>query len=108
MQRGSEPAIDNHGGDLHRVCVPKRNSLRLILFGAGVILAIVGNIGRSLYLSLMAHWRGMDAIEKVHDAAGWSVLAFTAAGVVLLSWMISRAEKAVQTAAAAQAQTDDD
>ncbi|HPW80949.1 MAG TPA: exosortase/archaeosortase family protein [Verrucomicrobiota bacterium] len=86
----------------------KRNSLRLILFGAGVILAIVGNIGRSLYLSLMAHWRGMDAIEKVHDAAGWSVLAFTAAGVVLLSWMISRAEKAVQTAAAAQAQTDDD
>jgi len=86
----------------------KRNSLRLVLFGAGVILAIVGNIGRSLYLSLMAHWRGMDAIERVHDAAGWSVLAFTAAGVILLSWIIGRAEKAVQTAAAARAQTDDD
>jgi len=86
----------------------KRNSLRLVLFGAGVVLAIVGNIGRSLYLSLMAHWRGMDAIDKVHDAAGWSVLAFTAAGVVLLSWMISRAERAVQTAAAAQGRLDDD
>lgn len=86
----------------------KRNSLRLVLFGAGVILAIVGNIGRSLYLSLMAYWRGMDAIERVHDAAGWSVLAFTAAGVILLSWIIGRAEKAVQTAAAARAQTDDD
>lgn len=86
----------------------KRNSLRMVLFGAGVVLAIVGNIGRSLYLSLMAHWRGLDAIEKVHDAAGWSVLAFTAAGVILLSWMISRAERAVQTATAAQAQTDDD
>lgn len=86
----------------------KRNSLRLVLFGAGVVLAIVGNIGRSLYLSLMAHWRGMDAIEKVHDAAGWSVLAFTAAGVILLSWMISRAERAVQTAATTQAQADDD
>lgn len=73
----------------------KRNSLRLLLFGAGVILAIVGNVGRSLYLSLMAHWRGLDAIEKVHDAAGWSVLAFTAAGVILLSWLIGKAEKAV-------------
>jgi len=78
----------------------KRNSLRLLLFGVGVVLAIVGNLGRSLYLSLMAHWRGMEAIETVHDAAGWSVLAFTAAGVILVSWLIGRAEKAVQAAAA--------
>jgi len=80
----------------------KRNSLRLLLFGSGVVLAIVGNIGRSLYLSLMAHWRGVESIEKVHDAAGWSVLAFTAAGVVLLSWLIGRAEKAVQQTAIAE------
>jgi len=76
----------------------KRNSLRLLLFVLGVVLAVVGNLGRSLYLSLMAHWHGVESIEKVHDAAGWSVLAFTAAGVVLFSWLIGRAEKAVQAA----------
>jgi len=84
----------------------KRNSLRLVLFGAGVVLAIVGNIGRSLYLSLMAHWRGIESIEKVHDAAGWSVLAFTAAGVILLSWLIGKAEKATETNAADAAQLE--
>jgi exosortase/archaeosortase family protein len=81
----------------------KRNSLRLFLFGSGVVLAIVGNIGRSLYLSLMAHWRGVESIEKVHDAAGWSVLAFTAAGVILLSMLIGKAEQAVHAATMAEA-----
>ncbi len=43
--------------------------------------------------SLTAHWRGAEALQSVHDTAGWSVLAFTAAGVAALAWWVERSEK---------------
>ena len=67
---------------------------------AGVALAIVGNIGRSLYLSLTAHWHGPDALKAVHDSAGWSVLVFTFAGLAALAWLASKLEVAAERYAA--------
>jgi exosortase len=59
----------------------------------GVGLAIAGNFVRSLYLSLTAYRHGAEALKAVHDAAGWSVLAFTAVGVVLLALLVSRLDR---------------
>ncbi|MFO1496821.1 MAG: exosortase/archaeosortase family protein [Verrucomicrobiota bacterium] len=60
---------------------------------AGIILAIVGNLLRSLFLSYTANAKGLHALETAHDTAGWSILIFTAAGVTGLAWLLSRAER---------------
>jgi exosortase len=71
----------------------RRASLRTLLLLAGLLLALVGNLGRSLFLSLAAHIKGAEALHTMHDAAGWSILAFTAAGVGALAWLFSTFEK---------------
>lgn len=71
----------------------KSRGLQTALFACGVALAIFGNLIRSLYLSLTANAKGVEAIDKVHDSAGWSILLFTAAGVVVLSWLFAKLEK---------------
>ena len=68
-------------------------SSRMILFIGGIIFAVVGNFFRSLYLALTAHYHGSEAIAKVHDTAGWSILAFTAVGLILLAWILVKIEK---------------
>jgi exosortase len=70
--------------------------LRVLLVVAGVGLAVLGNLIRSLYLCLTAYSKGLNAIANVHDAAGWSILAFTATGVIIIAWLFSRAEKAAK------------
>jgi len=77
----------------------KRVSLQLALLIFGVSLAIFGNLIRSLYLSLVANARGTEAIAGVHDSAGWSILAFTAAGVAILAWLFGKLEKKLNTLA---------
>lgn len=62
---------------------------------AGVALAVVGNFLRSLFLSLTAHYNGVDALKRAHDTAGWTVLAFTAIGVTILAVLLVRFEKKV-------------
>lgn len=71
----------------------KRPSLQVILFVCGVGLAILGNLIRSLFLSLEANSKGIDAVKEYHDAAGWSILAFTAVGVIILSWLLKKLER---------------
>ncbi len=68
----------------------RRWRTRTALLVAGVTLAIVGNWGRSLYLSLTAHRGGSDSLNAVHDSAGWTVLVFTAGGIAVLSWIMSK------------------
>lgn len=63
------------------------------LFVLGIALALFGNLVRSLYLSLTANAKGPEAIARVHDTAGWSILAFTVCGVGLLAWGLSRLER---------------
>ena len=74
----------------------KNRSLQFILFASGILLAIFGNLVRSFFLSYAAHSRGIHAVETFHDAAGWSILAFTAVGVILLSMLFHRLEVAAR------------
>ena len=73
----------------------RKRSLQAALFGLGLLLAVGGNLLRSLFLSYTAHANGPKAIESYHDAAGWSILAFTAVGVAAAAWGFSRWEKAL-------------
>lgn len=75
--------------------VLRRPALRWVLVGGAVGWAVVGNIGRSFYLSLTAHRHGTDALERVHDTAGWSVLLVTLLGLAAMAWMLSRWESAL-------------
>ena len=82
----------------------KNRALQIMLLISGVGLAIVGNLVRSLFLSYTANARGLQSVNEVHDAAGWSILAFTAVGVALLAWIFNQLEiqaKAYAEAAAA-------
>ena len=71
----------------------KSRGLQVALFVCGIGLAVLGNLIRSLYLSLTANANGVQAIDKVHDSAGWSILVFTAVGVIILSWVFAKLEK---------------
>ena len=71
-----------------------KRMLQFILLVSGILLAIFGNLVRSFFLSYTAHRRGIHAVESFHDAAGWSILLFTAVGVILLSIFFHRVEVA--------------
>ena len=71
----------------------KRPGAKLAFLAAGMALALVGNFFRSLFLSLTAHREGIDALKHLHDTAGWSVLLFTAGGMIVLAWVVGRWEK---------------
>jgi exosortase len=71
----------------------KSSPLKVILVVVGIGLAILGNLARSLFLSYTANARGVHALESMHDTAGWGILIFTALGVMVLAWMLSRLEK---------------
>ncbi len=73
----------------------RSTTLKAFLFVAGVGLAILGNFGRSFYLCVTAQNRGIDAVQVVHDTAGWGVLIFTAGGLALLAWRVAEAEKRI-------------
>lgn len=74
----------------------KNRFLQFALLTSGILLAVVGNLVRSLYLSLTANAKGVAAIAQVHDTAGWSILLFTAGGVALLAWLLAKLEKSLQ------------
>ena len=71
----------------------RRPVWKIVFLAVGISLATFGNFARSLYLTLTAHWKGMKALDQVHDSAGWSVLAFTAVGVGAFALWIERMEK---------------
>lgn len=71
----------------------KRVSFQILLLIAGIGLAIFGNLVRSLYLSLTANAQGVEAINRVHDAAGWTILVFTTVGVIVLSWLFNKLDQ---------------
>jgi exosortase len=75
--------------------VLKRFSLRCVTLAAGIGLALLGNFLRSLYLALTAAVHGPEAVQSAHDSAGWSILVFTTAGLMLFVWWMERLEKKV-------------
>ncbi len=72
----------------------RRPGLRSLLVAGAVGWAVVGNIGRSFYLSLTAHRHGAGALEAIHDTAGWSVLVVTLVGLAAMAWVLARWESA--------------
>lgn len=79
----------------------RRPGSRVVFLLAGLVLAVIGNFLRSLYLSLTANRLGPEGLKAVHDTAGWSVLVFTALGVVVLAWWFTRKEERLQREAEA-------
>ena len=61
---------------------------RLILLGAGVAFAFFCNVLRALLLSFVAEKHGLDAIEKWHDPAGFTILGICFAGLLALALML--------------------
>jgi exosortase len=70
----------------------RRTGWKVFFALGGIALAVAGNFARSLYLSTTAYRHGTEALKAIHDAAGWSVLAFTACGLVLLAMLVGRLE----------------
>ncbi|KAB2657596.1 MAG: exosortase/archaeosortase family protein [Verrucomicrobia bacterium] len=68
---------------------------RILLGVLAVALAVLGNLTRTFYLCRQGAIHGPESVKGVHDAAGWSVLVFTAAGVACAAWIITRLQKAV-------------
>ena len=79
---------------------------RIALGFLSVFLAILGNLGRTFYLCYQGASKGTDAVKGVHDAAGWSVMIFTAAGVGLAAWIVQKLQR-TQAAYAAEAAAAD-
>jgi exosortase len=71
----------------------KHKSLQALLLVCGIVIAIVGNLIRSLWLSLAANAGGKSAVEEAHDPAGFAILAFTAICVGLVAWRLAKYEK---------------
>jgi len=80
---------------------------RVALCVLSVGLAVLGNLGRTFYLCYQGAAKGTDAVRGVHDAAGWSVMIFTAIGVGLAAWIVQKLQK-TQAAYAAEAEEEDE
>jgi len=68
---------------------------RIVLVLVAILFAILGNIGRTFFLCWQGAARGIESIKGVHDAAGWSVMAFTAAGLTATSWLALGAQRSL-------------
>lgn len=65
-----------------------------VFFGiAGIVLAVVGNLARSLRLSLAAQAGGPEALHAVHDSTGNMVMWITLIGLALLAWWVAGLER---------------
>ena len=73
-----------------------KSATKILFLVLGVGLALSGNLLRSLYLAITAHRHGIEALEKAHDTAGWTVLAFTAVGLVVATRWGSRFDSKVR------------
>jgi exosortase len=76
----------------------RRTGSKTILLLAGVLLAILGNVGRSFFLSYTAQTRGIESLKGMHDAAGWSILAFTATSVACSARLLCLLERSTISA----------
>jgi exosortase len=67
---------------------------KIILLIAALLLAVIGNLMRSLFLTGWAYAYGGDSINGlVHDATGYAVLGITALGLWGIVWVASLSKK---------------
>jgi exosortase len=65
---------------------------RLAVLAGGVLLAVCFNVVRTLVLTWQASVTGIEALEKWHDPAGFSVFGATFACLWLLAWKLRDGE----------------
>ncbi|MCE0498343.1 MAG: exosortase/archaeosortase family protein [Methylacidiphilales bacterium] len=90
-------------GEIYRLGALRRVVLVLLT----IVLALVGNYGRTLFLALLAVFHGNDAVMAWHDTAGYSILLLTGAGA-WLACLCLRDGFAPWTMATAPASTERD
>lgn len=71
----------------------KHWSMQLVLLVAGVVFTFVGNLVRAFFLSYVANAEGIEAVDKYHDGAGYSIMIFSIIGVAAIAWLIIKFEK---------------
>jgi exosortase/archaeosortase family protein len=64
-----------------------RIGFRVLLCGIGFLVAMVGNLVRTVFLSLIAVTHGTEATEQWHDSAGVSILLATIGALGVVAWL---------------------
>jgi exosortase len=60
---------------------------RIFFLLSGVALAFACNVVRTIYLVRVCDLKGKDAVNQAHDPAGFTILAITLAGLLVLAWL---------------------
>jgi exosortase len=65
-----------------------RTGKRALLALAGIVLALLCNVGRALFISCVAAKNGLDAISRWHDPAGFTILTICLIAVALIAQLL--------------------
>ncbi len=65
---------------------------RFLIVILGMMIAIPGNLIRTLWLTTTAHFEGMKAMQAIHDLAGWVVMGATVVGVGVVCFLLVKFE----------------
>jgi exosortase len=68
---------------------------RWVLLGVSFAMALVANQTRVMMLALAGISGGPQAVENIHDAAGYAVLGVLLGGVAMVTWVMMRVERAL-------------
>ncbi len=71
-------------GEILSLTWPRRAALLL----AGTGWALITNVARTVALAQIAARSGLAAVDRWHDSAGYTVLAFCAAAVTFTAWLL--------------------
>lgn len=66
-------------------------SRRILLVLGGLLFAFALNVGRALFLTWQASAQGVEAIDKYHDGAGWSIVIGCFIGLWLMAGRLAKA-----------------
>jgi exosortase len=69
-----------------------RTSRRIWLVIAGVLLALLCNVGRALLIAVVAARDGLEAVGRWHDPAGYTILTLCLVGVAVIAQFCGPAE----------------
>jgi len=63
---------------------------RVMFVVAGAMLSFAFNIVRTSFLVWTCNREGLQAVDKFHDPAGWTILAASVTGLALIGWWLYR------------------
>jgi exosortase len=68
---------------------------RIFFLLSGSALAFGCNVVRTTYLVRICDLKGKDAVNQAHDPAGFTILAITLAGLLVLAWFLRPRQRSV-------------